>query len=104
LHFQCPDVLTLQLYRCGISWPGIEKLTVISGDRTVYDSSELMEELVLDMGKRYDDRYIFFDAPPILGRSEAISMAPMMDGVIMVVEAGRTSKKDVRSKIKIKNF
>lgn len=83
-----------------IIWPGIEKLTLISGDRTVHDSSELlssemMEELVLEMGKRYDDRYVFFDAPPVLGRSEAISMAPMMDGIIMVVEAGRTSKKDV---------
>ncbi|MCD4674405.1 MAG: CpsD/CapB family tyrosine-protein kinase, partial [Desulfobacula sp.] len=87
-----------------IVWPGIEKLTLISGDRTVYDSSELlssemMEKLVSEMGKRYDDRYVFFDAPPVLERSEAISMAPMMDGIIMVVEAGRTSKKDVKKAV-----
>ena len=83
-----------------IIWPGIEKLTLISGDRTVYDSSELlssemMEKLVLEMGTRYDDRYVFFDGAPILERAEAISMAPMMDGIIMVVEAGSTSRKDV---------
>ncbi|MCP4670996.1 MAG: hypothetical protein GY857_06795, partial [Desulfobacula sp.] len=83
-----------------IIWPGIEKLTLISGDRTVHDasellSSEMMEKLVVEMGERYDDRYVFFDTAPILERSEAISMAPMMDGIIMVVEAGTTSRKDV---------
>lgn len=83
-----------------IIWPGIEKLTLISGDRTFYDSSELlssdmMEKLVVEMGNRYDDRYVFFDAPPVLEHSEAISLAPMMDGIIMVVEAGKTPQKDV---------
>ena len=83
-----------------IIWPGIEKLTLISGDRVVYDSSELlssemMGNLVKEMGERYEDRYVFFDSPPVLERSEAISIAPMMDGIIMVIEAGKTSKKDV---------
>lgn len=89
-----------------IIWPGIDKLTLISGNRTVYDaaellSSELMEKLVAEMGKRYDDRYVFFDAPPVLERSEAIAMAPMMDGVIMVVEAGKTSEKDVKRAVSL---
>jgi len=89
-----------------IIWPGIEKLTLISGDRTVYDSSELlssdmMEKLVREMGDRYDDRYVFFDCAPILERAEAISMAPMMDGIIMVVEAGSTSKKDVQKAVSL---
>lgn len=89
-----------------IIWPGIEKMTLISGNRTVYDSSELlssemMEKLVLEMGERYDDRYVFFDAPPVLERSEAISMAPIMDGIIMVVEAGRTSKRDVQKAVSL---
>lgn len=84
-----------------IIWPGIDKLTVISGERTVFDSAELlssdmMEKLVKEMGERYDDRYVFFDAPPVLDTSEAISMAPMMDGIIMVIEAGKTSEKDVK--------
>lgn len=89
-----------------IIWPGIEKLTLISGDRTVLETSELlssdmMEKLVKEMGERYDDRYVFFDAPPVLERSEAISMAPMMDGIIMVVEAGKTSEKDVKKALSL---
>ncbi len=89
-----------------IIWPGVEKLTLISGDRTVFDSSELlssdmMAKLVKEMGSRYDDRYVFFDAPPILERSEAISLAPLVDGVLMVVEAGVTSKKDVKKAVEL---
>lgn len=89
-----------------IIWPGIEKLTLISGDRTVLETSELlssdmMKKLVEEMGERYDDRYVFFDCPPILERSEAIAMAPMMDGIIMVVEAGKTSEKDVKKAVSL---
>ncbi len=89
-----------------IIWPGIDKLTLISGDRTVHDSSELlssdmMEKLVKEMGERYDDRYVFFDAPPVLERAEAISMAPMMDGIIMVIESGKTSEKDVKKAVSL---
>ena len=52
-------------------WPGVEKLTVISGGKTVNDSSELlgspgMKNLVADMKNRYPDRYVFFDVPPLL--------------------------------------
>ncbi len=89
-----------------IIWPGIDKLTLISGDKTVLDSSELlssemMTDLVTEMGSRYEDRYVFFDAPPVLERSEAISLAPVMDGIILVVEAGKTSKQDIEKAIKL---
>nr|NJM03769.1 AAA family ATPase [Desulfobacula sp.] len=89
-----------------IIWPGIEKLTLISGNKTVPDSSEMlsseaMHELVTEMGTRYPDRYVFFDAPPVLERSEAISLAPMMDGIIMVVEAGTTSKNEVEKAVSL---
>ncbi len=84
-----------------IIWPGIEKLSLISGNRTVTDSSELlssplMKKVVAEMKNRYEDRYVLFDAPPVLEHADAISMAPLVDGVIMVVEAGRTSKRDVQ--------
>ncbi len=84
-----------------IIWPGIEKLTLISGDRTALNSSELLSSdmmagLVNEMGTRYNDRYVIFDTPPVLERSETISMAPLMDGIIMVVEAGVTLKKDIQ--------
>lgn len=83
-----------------IIWPKIEKFSLISGNRTATDSSELlssdaMKHLIQEMKERYDDRYVLFDAPPVLDHSEAISMAPLVDGILMVVEAGVTSRKDV---------
>ena len=89
-----------------IVWPGVEKLTLISGARTINESSELlssdmMAKLVKEMGERYDDRYVFFDAPPVLGHAEAIALAPRMDGILMVVEAGKTTKTDVKESLSL---
>ena len=87
-----------------IIWPGVDNLTLISGSRLVEDSSELlssptMVNLVKEVSSRYDDRYIFFDAPPLLGRAEALSMAHLVDGILMVVAAGFTSRKDVKEAV-----
>jgi non-specific protein-tyrosine kinase len=84
-----------------IVWPGIDKLTLISGGRTIYDSSELlgsprMKALIQDMKSRYPDRYVFFDVPPLLGGADAIVLAPLVDCVIMVVAEGRTSTQDIK--------
>lgn len=84
-----------------IVWPGIEKLTIISGGKTFQDSTELlgsprMKELVSEMKSRYEDRYIFFDVPPILSGADAIAFAPLVDGIVIVVESGKTSMADVR--------
>ena len=61
----------------------------------------MMAKLIKEMGSRYEDRYVFFDAPPVLERSEAISMAPLVDGVLMVVEAGKTSKRDIKKAVEL---
>jgi non-specific protein-tyrosine kinase len=84
-----------------IVWPGVEKLTVISGGRPVYDSTELlgsprMSELVRELKTRYEDRFVFFDAPPLLAAADAMAFAPLVDGILMVVETGRTALPDIR--------
>lgn len=84
-----------------IVWPGIEKLTIISGGRTILDSSELLESpkmkaLVVEIKSRYNDRYVFFDVPPVLSSADALGFAPLVDGVIMVVESGKTAADDVK--------
>ena len=89
-----------------ITWPGIDKLTVISGGRTIHDSSELlgsprMRALVQEMKSRYSDRYVFFDVPPVLGGADAIVLAPLVDAVIMVVAEGRTSIHDVKKALEL---
>lgn len=89
-----------------IIWPGIEKMTVISGGRTIRDSAELlgsprMAALVTEMKTRYKDRYVFFDVPPILGQADAIAFAPRVDCILMVVEAGQTSIHDVKKALEL---
>jgi protein-tyrosine kinase len=89
-----------------IVWPGIEKLTVISGGRTVQESSELlgslrMKDLVASMKDRYPDRYILFDAPPVLSTADALALAPLVDHILLVVQAGKTPVPDVNRALQL---
>jgi protein-tyrosine kinase len=84
-----------------ITWPGIDKFTIISGDRVVEDSSEMissprMQSLMGELKHRYDDRFVIFDAPPILGVADTLAFAPLVDGIIVVVGAGETGRNDLK--------
>jgi non-specific protein-tyrosine kinase len=84
-----------------ITWPGIEKLTLISGGRLHQESAEIlgsprMRELITGMKKRYPERYIIFDAPPILTGADVLTLAPLVDNIVVVVQAGKTSLDDVK--------
>ncbi|MEM8987660.1 MAG: P-loop NTPase [Pseudomonadota bacterium] len=50
-------------------------------------SSEEMSELLDGMSRRYEDRIIIFDAPPVLATTESIVLAKHVDQVLFVVEA-----------------
>ncbi len=89
-----------------IIWPGIEKLTLLSGGRTIQDSSELlgsprMAALVSEMKNRYADRYIFFDVPSVLVGADVIAFTSLVDSIILVVEAGITSINDVKKALEL---
>ena len=89
-----------------IVWPGIEKLTIISGSRTIENSTELlgsnrMRELVHEMKTRYDDRYVIFDVPPLLNVADAVAFAPIVDSILLVVEEGRTTNNDIKAALKM---
>jgi protein-tyrosine kinase len=89
-----------------ITWPGIDKLTLISGSRLIHESTELlgstrMKDLVQDMKTRYPDRYVFFDVPPILSSADALAFVPLVDYIIMVVRAGTTSTNDVKKALEL---
>ena len=84
-----------------IAWPGIEKLTFISGGRAVNESTELlgsprMKGLVKDMRMRYPDRYVFFDVPSILMSADALAFAPLVDYIVVVVASGKTPVPEVK--------
>ncbi len=89
-----------------IIWPGIEKLTLISGGRTIQESTEVlgsprMKALVQDMKTRYPDRYIFFDVPAILTSADALALAPQVDHILMVVSAGSTPLSEVKRALQL---
>lgn len=87
-------------------WPGIDKLTLISGGRSVSESAELfrstrMRELVNEMKTRYPDRYVFFDVPPILGGADTLDFIPLVDHVLVVVQYGATPIDEVKRAIEL---
>lgn len=89
-----------------ILWPSIEKLTIISGGRTIDNSTELlgssrMQELVHEMKTRYDDRYVLFDVPPLINVADAVAFAPIVDAILIVVEEGRTSNNHIKTALQI---
>jgi non-specific protein-tyrosine kinase len=89
-----------------IVWPNIEKFTLISGGKTIGNSVELlgsprMKTLVQELKHCYDDRFIIFDTPPVLGWADAITFAPLVDCILMVVQEGRTSIQDVAKAIEM---
>ena len=89
-----------------IVWPGIEKLTIISGGRTIDNSTELlgssrMGELVHEMKTRYDDRYVFFDVPPLINVADAVAFAPIVDAILIVVEEGKTSNNHIKTALQM---
>jgi receptor protein-tyrosine kinase len=53
-------------------------------------ASTAMVELVEQMSKRYPDRILVFDSPPLLATTEARVLASHMGQIIMVVEADQT--------------
>ena len=89
-----------------IVWPGIDRLTLISGERTISESSEIlnsmkMRALVNDIKSRYHDRYVFFDLPPILSAADAVAFAPLVDAVLIVVQAEKTLIQDVKRAVNL---
>lgn len=75
----------------------LENLAVLPAGRshrlaTELLASERMERLVDDLARRYRDRIIVIDSPPVLMSSAAAVMALHVGQILFVVEAEETSK------------
>jgi protein-tyrosine kinase len=55
-----------------------------------------MDALLDDLARRYPDRVVIFDAPPLLGATEVAMLASQMGQVLMVVSQEQTPLEDVR--------
>jgi|APFre7841882630_1041343.scaffolds.fasta_scaffold01569_4 protein-tyrosine kinase len=79
----------------------IEKLSILpSGTQhqraTELLASDAMIRLLDDMAKRYLDRIIIFDSPPLLATTEARALATHMGQIVVVVQASETSQGAVK--------
>jgi exopolysaccharide/PEP-CTERM locus tyrosine autokinase len=80
---------------------GISKLVVLPAGRAVPQAAELlnspvMRDLVQELKHFYRNRYVIFDLPPMLVYADALAFAPLMDGIIVVVEAHKTPKENIQ--------
>lgn len=79
----------------------IDKLTVLPSGTphpraTELLASDAMTRLLDAMSKRYSDRIIIFDSPPLLLTTESRVLATHMGQVVMVVRAEKTLRADVQ--------
>jgi len=79
----------------------IEKLSILPAGMphqraTELLASEAMTQLLEQMAKRYPDRIIVFDSPPLLVTTESRVLATHMGQIVLVVEAERTTHATIR--------
>jgi len=82
----------------------MEKLSILTGGSVQEKPAELigskrMETLVQELKLRYNDRYIILDATPLLATSEPEVLARLVDGILIVVQAGVTPRETVKQAI-----
>jgi protein-tyrosine kinase len=80
---------------------GLGKLSFLPAGREVENPAELlgserMRQLVQQMRRRYPDRFLLIDTPPILPVAEARILSTLVDGVIFVVREGAVGMTDLQ--------
>jgi protein-tyrosine kinase len=83
----------------------IEKLRIILAGSSTRKSSELirskkMGELLHFLKEFGENTYIVIDSPPIMATPDPTLLSTMVDGIILVIRAGYTSRESVQSAIK----
>lgn len=86
--------------------PGINKLSFLPAGEPIKGSTEILgspklQELITEMKERYPDRYVVFDCPDLLHAPDALVFSSYVDGIIFVVEAGKTSREYVRKALNL---
>lgn len=80
----------------------VPNLSVVPGGGRPDDPGDLLASRRLGQGlealaERFE--HIIFDAPPLLSVSDALSLAPRLDGVVLVLRHGRANRDDAEDAI-----
>ena len=81
---------------------GIEGLSLLTSGPLPPNPAELMgsrrmEEVIAALSQRA--AHVFFDTPPIVAVTDAAVLATRVDGVLLVISAGKTRRDDARSAV-----
>ena len=84
---------------------GTENLLIIPAGPSTSRSTELigskrMGELLSSLHNHEKDAYVIIDCSPIISTSEPVMLSKMVDGVVLVVMAGKTPKESVKRAFK----
>lgn len=79
----------------------MERLTVIPNYQAVSNASDLltsprMSELVQLLEAEMPRRIVIFDMPPVLASDDVLAFSPQVDGMLLVVAEGTTSRDALR--------
>jgi len=77
--------------------PGIDRLAVVPNSRPIEQSSELlssqrMHDFMSALEAEAPRRIIVYDAPPLLVSDDVLTVAPQIDGVLLVATQGVTPR------------
>ena len=84
----------------------VPKLTLLPAgtplDKTSeWFSSQKMAQLVKEIKERYPDRYVIYDTMPILPAADTGVLSTLVDGVVLVVQWGRSRQDDVQKALSL---
>jgi capsular exopolysaccharide synthesis family protein len=82
--------------------PGIERLVVMPAGPAVINSCELlaiegMSHLMGELKRRYQDRYVIFDLPPLFPSADTLTILPKIEATLLVVDEGQTLREDMEA-------
>ena len=80
--------------------PGLESLVILPAGKPIRRSSELlstpkMSELASELKKRYPDRLVVIDLPPLLNTDDVMVFMPNVDAYILVVAEGDSTEDEI---------
>jgi protein-tyrosine kinase len=87
--------------------PGIDKLTLLPAGRHLPNPAELlsskrMEQFIREVTSRYgSNRICIFDSPAMLRYTDPLVISDLVDGILLVVEAERTTPEEMKKLIKL---
>jgi receptor protein-tyrosine kinase len=84
----------------------VPNLAFIPAGRLDYQIAELwgsgkMQQFMDELARRYPDRLVIFDTPPVLAHASTMVLTGMVGQVLLVVEAERTDQHLVTESLRV---